>query len=340
MSQLDERVNEQELIQIPDFLRFETVTESGDPALMACDIYCERVQCQNACQRMCQNCLGTACQKTCQAANEGGCQSGCQVTCQNCMGDACQSSCQSGCQNAEGCTTTCERACQSCQGVACQTCQTPCETSCQNCEGVACQSGQEPAPTTYGSITSISSTATTITIRYTSIPNAVWYQVHYRKSTVSTTTPIANGSSLSCTITGLSPDTDYTVNYRGATATVFGPLMPNGRTIRTKPLVTRPDDWDWGYTVKPGARLPTAREWDNFCVRINEFRDYKGLSGYSFTKAYPGPTTLTADMVNQTITAIKAMSPSTSPPSSAVKNVTKLSAALLNGLAASLNSIR
>lgn len=292
-----------DLIKVPSFLSTKAEGLSISPRCS----FCVEVACETDAMA-CGQCSGQSCSGQCTSAECGQCGS-----CERGQCGTCQSSCQSGCQNAEGCTTTCERA---------------------------CQSGQEPAPTTYGSITSISSTATTITIRYTSIPNAVWYQVHYRKSTTIATTPIANGSSLSCTITGLSPDTEYKVNYRGATATVFGPFMPNGKIIRTERLVIRPDDWDWGCTVKPGARLPTAREWDNFCVRINEFRDYKGLSGYSFTKAYPGPTTLTAAMVNQTITAIKAMSPSTSPPSSAAKNVTKLSAALLNGLAASLNSIR
>ena len=245
-------------------------------------------------------------------------------------GETCGQSCGSQCTTVQcGQCGSCE-ACQSVCQLSCQGCQSGCQTACE---------ASAQGPTAAGSITSYTSTADSITIRYTSISKATWYQVVYRKTSASALEYIANGNSLTCTITGLGPDTSYIVNYRGATATEWGPFMATGKTIRTAPLASRPADWDWGYTVIPGARLPTAREWDDFCDWINEFRDYRGLSAYSFTRAYPGPTDLTAAMVNQTITAIKAMSPPTAPPSNAVKDVTALTAALLNGLAASLNSI-
>lgn len=330
------------------------------------------------------------------------------MACGQCSGQSCSGQCTS----AEcGQCGSCERGqCGSCQS-SCQGCQTTCEVLIQ----------ESPLPG--GSITNISSTATSITIRYSGVSGADWYQVVYRKANESALSYIANAKNLSCVITGLEPNTSYTVNYRAVSSSgMFGDFA-SGRTISTKSptpasfsitdisttditirvsvgsstefivycttpagreiwnktvysesnfnhTITglipntsykvnvhydvgnawcsakefttasdRPEDWDWGYQVKPGARLPTALEWDNFRDRVNEFREYKGLSAHSFVRAYPGPTTLTAAMVNQAIEAIRAMSPPTAPPENTVKNVTKLSAALLNGLAGSLNSL-
>lgn len=155
----------------------------------------------------------------------------------------------------------------------------------------------------------------------------------------------ATASGSSTTVWRTIPYKPGTYKFWGFVETKLGGYWPAGYGMVTvdeeaEPEPVRPPNWSWGYTIKPGARLPTAREWDNFCDRINEFRAYRGLSVYSFTRAYPGPTTMTADMVNQTIKAIQVMSPLISLPSNAVKNVTKLSADLLDGLTASLNSIR
>lgn len=101
----------------------------------------------------------------------------------------------------------------------------------------------------------------------------------------------------------------------------------------------RPTSWDWHTTKTAGAVVSlTASEWNSFCTRINQFRAYKGLANYSFTTVASG-NTITATIVNQARTAINAMSPPTSVPTSAVQGGI-MTASFFNGLRSSLNSIQ
>lgn len=73
------------------------------------------------------------------------------------------------------------------------------------------------------------------------------------------------------------------------------------------PEKIRPNNFFWTYTKKANGNFNlTATEWNSFTSRINEFRDYYGLSAYSFTKAYKN-NTFTAAMYNQARTAIRAI---------------------------------
>lgn len=101
----------------------------------------------------------------------------------------------------------------------------------------------------------------------------------------------------------------------------------------------RPDDWYWYTTKSSGAdfRL-TASEWNAFCNRINDFRQYENLSGRSFTSAYSGGT-FYASIFNDARSAIANMSPPNSVPYS-VSSGDNVGAYMLNALRDSLNSIR
>ena len=268
------------LIPIPPSLAVERTVPSAQIEPRACDAYCERVQCQNLCQSMCQNCLGTVCQSSCQTAGEGGCTSTCQSVCQNCLGDVCQSTCQSGCQSAEGCTTTCERACQSCQGVPCQTCQ-DCQTGCE----VSSQTVYAPPSFTVSGVTDSSVSITVypgsgytkyrLFVRLTDNPSDVTYDV-----TVSTTTAFTR------TVTGLTPNTSYTVNAAGVIGTTSDQWAA-AQTFKTKGLGVSP--WSWtesngsataaqtrnAYAILQGTRPAddfSHMVWNDLVDKVEEMR--------------------------------------------------------------------
>lgn len=84
---------------------------------------------------------------------------------------------------------------------------------------------------------------------------------------------------------------------------------------------SRPNNWEWSYNIVSGGVLyntyvegstiyaypMTAAEYNFFTNRINEFRDYRGLSTYSFTQAQSGVNltkTQLKNMINECVTAI------------------------------------
>jgi hypothetical protein len=114
----------------------------------------------------------------------------------------------------------------------------------------------------------------------------------------------------------------------------------------------RPYNWAWDSTVVTGGSVPTvysgsgllyrakyltATEWNDFTERINDFREYKGLSSYSFTTVFSDePMVYTQG--NEARSAISAMSPPTPVPSAIISN-SGMTSAFVNGLKNSLNSI-
>lgn len=81
----------------------------------------------------------------------------------------------------------------------------------------------------------------------------------------------------------------------------------------------RPNDWSWSTLTSYSpiysqdvikANLVTANEWINFCTRINEFRNYKGFSSYSFSTVSVNQI-ITSSNINQAINAISTMAPVT-----------------------------
>jgi hypothetical protein len=136
-------------------------------------------------------------------------------------------------------------------------------------------------------------------------------------------------------------NTDELYDYASDTVTTLAPV--------------RPSNWSWTSTVAKGASMPctqtgdktynakplTATEWNNFIDRIFEFYEYKeksysgSTSGFYVTK---GDKMLasTVDLARQ---LIAVLNPPTALPA-AISRGGKITAAYINGLKNSLNSIQ
>ena len=117
-------------------------------------------------------------------------------------------------------------------------------------------------------------------------------------------------------------------------------LNSNSTNVRVQFKLARPVSWGW-HTVKVAGQpiALTAQEWNSFCIKINQFRQYRSLDNYSFTNATSGGI-ITASIINQAVNAISAMSPPNNPPSTVVANSTTITASFFNTLSNSLNSIQ
>ena len=120
------------------------------------------------------------------------------------------------------------------------------------------------------------------------------------------------------TFNGLQPDTWYTlgvVAYDSDSGQYSDEATTTGKTLKE-----RPSNWNWSYNIYSGgnvfkttasdsiikAYIMTAYEWNNFTKRINEFREYKGLSNYNFTTVY-AEGDCTPSIINQAVNAINAI---------------------------------
>lgn len=138
------------------------------------------------------------------------------------------------------------------------------------------------------------------------------------------------------TFYGLSSGTQYSAKawarYAGGSNNYLGEAYYS----TDAPAPVRPSEWSWFTTKTSGQDVNlTASEWNSFCDRINEFRDYKGQGSYTFTSAYTGAE-ITASIVNQARSAIGQAGAAV--PSLAVSGGT-MTASFFNGLKDSLNSI-
>lgn len=98
-------------------------------------------------------------------------------------------------------------------------------------------------------------------------------------------------------------------NYRVRAFVVnsSGGVSATGNWINVS-INDRPNNFSWTYAKTQGGDFNlTAGEWNSYTARINEFRDYRGLSPYSFTTAYTG-NPFTAGMYNQARSAIQSIS--------------------------------
>jgi hypothetical protein len=137
---------------------------------------------------------------------------------------------------------------------------------------------------------------------------------------------------------GLSPNTQYKFQVRAYdSAKDIAWSIWSGYQYATT-LLGRPSNFVWDSNKYSGYDFKiTASEWNKLCNRVNEFRDYKGLSSYGFTTAYSG-NDFTANQYNQVRNAINSMSPPTNIPVSRSKGDT-IYASDINKLRDSLNSI-
>lgn len=131
------------------------------------------------------------------------------------------------------------------------------------------------------------------------------------------------------------------IETSGTTSVINNNIYPTSNCtiqVTATAIGTRPDDWSWDSTIRSGSAIAiTAAEWNDFCTRINEFREYAGLSSYSFTTVRSG-TTISAAIVNQARTAINAISGHGTLPSAAVSGGA-ITASFFNTLVSALNSI-
>lgn len=113
----------------------------------------------------------------------------------------------------------------------------------------------------------------------------------------------------------------------------------------------RPDDWVWEFIISSGSSfyeqslyakniyLMRAAHWNSFTSRINGFREYKGLSSYSFTSASTSTTEVgIRNCINQAIDAINSMLPSYQKMNN-VYSGDDVSASIFTNMRDKLNSI-
>lgn len=132
------------------------------------------------------------------------------------------------------------------------------------------------------------------------------------------------------------------LNENGKTTTVNNSIFPESYcqiTISATPItLERPDDWSWWSTIKTGSPIAiTAKEWNAFCTRIDEFREYDELSPYPFTSVSKG-TLISAEIVNEARSAIGSISGHGTLPSK-VSSGDAITASFFNALKTALNSI-
>lgn len=197
------------------------------------------------------------------------------MLCGECSGQSCSGqcdvsqcgSCQSGCQS--GCQSACQNGCQS-----------ACESSAQN-------------PTSYGSISIGVVTSDSISLTLAFIQSATSYLIAYRPSSTSTADSVET-TSRTYTLTGLEPNTEYAINYRGLSDYGMGPYMPDPVYATTEPeSVVEP--WSWtssngsataaqtknAYSILLGNRVAddfSHNVWNDLIDKIVEMREAQGLS--------------------------------------------------------------
>lgn len=153
-------------------------------------------------------------------------------------------------------------------------------------------------------------TGTTANISWTSVSGATRYYIYLdgvNKGYVTGT---------SYQFTGLIPLKEYgyyVQAYNGYVYSNSGLILTLFTTTSGRPL-----NWNWEYSIVSGGGfyaqsgstvfLMRAAHWNAFTARINEFRDYKSKTQYTFTTATTSTTEIgIRNCINQAITAINAM---------------------------------
>lgn len=176
------------------------------------------------------------------------------------------------------------------------------------------------ASMTFSSVTSTSFTAevTDLDTGYARDDRSVdWY---LGSAKVSSSSLSAHASSTSCSFSGLTPNTDYTVSAHihysstptsgvDMTKVISGRHMTKpGSPPPPDPEPERPGYFYWDTAKTSGAKFNlTASEWNRLINNINSVRSYLGYSNASFSKAVAG-NEFTAKMFNQARSAIISIS--------------------------------
>ncbi|WP_405158495.1 hypothetical protein [Paenibacillus sp. FSL H8-0283] len=137
------------------------------------------------------------------------------------------------------------------------------------------------------------------------------------------------------TFAALQADTNYTLGIKAVDSAGQSSTM---RTLAVKTKKARPANFEWDTAKNAGSDFNiTASEWNRLATKVNEFRFYKGIANYTFTRAVSG-TDFKATYYNDVISIINTMSPTTAIPSSKVAGDSIL-ASDINRVRNSLNSI-
>lgn len=175
------------------------------------------------------------------------------------------------------------------------------------------------ASMTFSNVTSTSFTAevTDLDTSYARNDRSVdWY---LGSTQVSSSSLSAHASSASCSFSGLTPNTDYTVKASirwsstptsglDRTTIISGRHMTKPGAIPPDPKPERPGYFYWDTAKTSGAKFNlTASEWNRLISNINSVRSYLGYSNASFSKAVAG-NEFTATMFNQARSAIISIS--------------------------------
>lgn len=124
------------------------------------------------------------------------------------------------------------------------------------------------------------------------------------------------------------------------------------RTTITTQKPARPSNWSWSSTVSKGSEIPytrngnvvtckplTAAEWNGFVDRVAAFRAYLGINGDISALYVTKGSAMNYDVPDAMRQVIAGMNPPTAVPSGIVSGG-KITAAFINGLMNSLNSIK
>lgn len=170
---------------------------------------------------------------------------------------------------------------------------------------------------------SLSATESSVTFHITPDGGYTYYRLFLRRtdsadmilSGKALTSPL--GTPLLYTVNGLEAGTEYTANvYYSTDSTTLENIVMGAQTITTDTVSYRPSDWVWTTNIAQGAAVPqydgvlapiTAQEWNAFGLKINAFRQYQGLSSYTFTTVTQGAA-MTAAIIGEAIEAIDGLS--------------------------------
>ena len=213
------------------------------------------------------------------------------------------------------------------------------------------------------SLTQYSATPTSITVLVSGWPSGTGF-IRFYLGTVTSDMPyhgyedVGGDSSCIYTFSGLEPDTEYYIKISPRAATTGQEAMEAATTVlmSTEPEAPagRPNNWSWTSTVSKGTEIPytrsgdtitckplTAAEWNGFVDRVVAFAEYSGMSipsNYGSSWYASRGTEMTAEKVNYMHTLIGYLPITVSLPAAASSN-RGITAALINGLKNSLNSI-
>lgn len=192
-----------------------------------------------------------------------------------------------------------------------------------------------PPPRTPTGFTVSSQDSNSVNLKWDYSSDATSYEVivYYKNTNIVVDSATVSGTSKY--FSGLTAGESYSFSLQA-----FNSAGESGLTWTSADIGhPRPDDWYWYTTKSSGSSFNlSASEWNDFCKRINDFRQYENLSGRSFTSAYSGGI-FYASMFNDVRSAIANMAPPNSVPYS-VSSGDTVGAYMLNALRDSLNSIR